>query len=65
MHLRIYLETTSKRTGRTRVIPGSERIVEVDDVHGRTITPVGKRKGLAATSGLKRPGHVYPAWNER
>ena len=61
MHLRIYLETTSKRTGRTRVIPGSERIVEVDDVHGRTVTPA-RKKGLAATSGLTRREHVYPAW---
>ena len=62
MHLRIYLETTSKRTGRTRIVPGSTREVEVDDVNGRVMTPVGKLKGLAATSGLKRPGHVYPAW---
>ena len=62
MHLRIYLESTSKRTGRTRIVPDSERHVEVDDVHGRTITPVGKRKGLAATSGLTRREHVYPAW---
>jgi len=65
MIVRIYLESTSKRTGRTRVIPGSERIVEVDDVHGRVMTPVGKRKGLAATSGLTRQGPRYPEWQER
>ena len=64
MHLRIYLESTSKRTGRTRIVPGSTRELEVDDVHGRVMTPA-RKKGLAATSGLKRPGHVYPAWNER
>ena len=62
MHLRIYLEATSKRTGRTRIVPGSERELEVDDVNGRVMTPVGKRKGLSATSGLKRREHVYPAW---
>ena len=62
MHLRIYLEATSKRTGRTRIVPDSERHVEVDDVHGRTMTPAGKRKGLAATSGLTRRERVYPAW---
>ena len=65
MHLRIYLETTSKRTGRTRIVPGSTREVEVDDVNGRVMTPVGKRKGLAGTSGLTRPKTVYPAWSGR
>jgi hypothetical protein len=64
MHLRIYLETTSKRTGRTRIVPNSTRELEVDDTHGRTMTPA-KRKGLAATSGLTRPAHLYPAWRER
>jgi len=64
MHLRIYLETTSKRTGRTRIVPDSERHVEVDDVHGRVMTPA-RKKGLSATSGLTRQGPRYPEWQER
>jgi len=61
MHLRIYLESTSKRTGRTRIVPGSTRELEVDDVNGRVMTPA-RKKGLAATSGLTRDKSVYPAW---